>query len=176
MIFTLSFYIFLLYLRCLDLFGSQFLSNILIPFPDLIVFYHHVVHPYCWVFLELVQFAFSKLWIVLEINVKLQWQSHIFWKKLWFSKAIKKFVVVFFLHLIYNESLYYVLCSCANLISQKKLFLRYGPKCSQPIRLQDFKSNCISRKKWWNSLSLHDDTDFEDLMLMWKLLDRCGRR
>ena len=31
-------------------------------------------------------------------------------------------------------------------------FLRYGPKCSQPIRLQDFLINHISRTNQWNSL------------------------
>ena len=31
----------------------------------------------------------------------------------------------------------------------KILFLRYGPKCSQPIRLQDFLINHISRKNQW---------------------------
>ena len=31
-------------------------------------------------------------------------------------------------------------------------FLRYGPKCSQPIRLQDFLINNISRTNQWNSL------------------------
>ena len=31
------------------------------------------------------------------------------------------------------------------------LFLRYGPKCSQPIRLQDSLINHISRTNQWNS-------------------------
>ena len=34
----------------------------------------------------------------------------------------------------------------------KYLFLRYGPKSSQPIRLQDFLINHISRTNRWNSL------------------------
>ena len=34
----------------------------------------------------------------------------------------------------------------------KYLFLRYGPKSSQPIRLQDFLINHISRTNQWNSL------------------------
>ena len=37
----------------------------------------------------------------------------------------------------------------------KFLFLKYGPKCSQPIRLQDFLINHISR----TDISLHVDTD-----------------
>ena len=32
------------------------------------------------------------------------------------------------------------------------LFLRYGPKCSQPIKLEDFLINYISRTIQWNSL------------------------
>ena len=35
----------------------------------------------------------------------------------------------------------------------KLLFLRYRPKCSQPIRLQDFLINCIPRSNQWNSLT-----------------------
>ena len=34
----------------------------------------------------------------------------------------------------------------------KFLFLRYGPKCSHPIRLQDFLINHISKTNQWNSL------------------------
>ena len=34
----------------------------------------------------------------------------------------------------------------------KILFLRYRPKCSQPIRLQDFLINYFSRTNWSNSL------------------------
>ena len=43
------------------------------------------------------------------------------------------------LNLFYNENFFYLLCSCTNPIYLGKfLCLRYGPKCSQPIRLQDF--------------------------------------
>ena len=35
---------------------------------------------------------------------------------------------------------------------RKIWFLRYGPECSQPIRLQDFYNICIFGTKWWNSL------------------------
>ena len=34
----------------------------------------------------------------------------------------------------------------------KFLILRYGPRCSQPVRLQDFLINHISRTNQWNSL------------------------
>ena len=38
-------------------------------------------------------------------------------------------------------------------------FLRYTPKCSQPIRLQDFLINHISRKINEIALFLHADTN-----------------
>ena len=41
---------------------------------------------------------------------------------------------------------YIICCVPAQIPSLRKfLFLRYGPKCSQPIRLQDFLINHISR-------------------------------
>ena len=48
----------------------------------------------------------------------------------------------------------YIICCVPAQIPylEKFLFLRYGPKCSQPIRLQDFLINHISRINWWNSL------------------------
>ena len=54
--------------------------------------------------------------------------------------------------MFYNENLYYLLCSCTNPILGKILFLRYRPKCSQPIRLENFKINYFSRTNRWNSL------------------------
>ena len=48
----------------------------------------------------------------------------------------------------------YIICFVPEQISYlgKFLFLRYGPKCSQPIRLQDFLINHISRTNQLNSL------------------------
>ena len=50
--------------------------------------------------------------------------------------------------MIYNESLYY--CNSFMLEQTSYLgkfwFLRYGPKCSWPIRLQDFSINCRTLK------------------------------
>ena len=37
----------------------------------------------------------------------------------------------------------------------KFLFLRYGPKCFQPIRFQDSLINLISRTNQWNNLIFH---------------------
>ena len=50
--------------------------------------------------------------------------------------------------MFYNENLF-LLFSCTN---PNFLFLRYGPKCSQPIRLQVFILSPISRTNQWNSL------------------------
>ena len=58
----------------------------------------------------------------------------------------------------------YVICSVPAQIPYlgKFLFLRYGPECSQPIRLQDFLINHISRTNQSNSLIfLHVDTFFK---------------
>ena len=46
----------------------------------------------------------------------------------------------------------------------KILFLRYRPKCSQPIRLQDFQMNYFSRINRSNSLIFfHGDTNSQKL-------------
>ena len=37
----------------------------------------------------------------------------------------------------------------------KIFFLRYQPKCSQPIRLLDFQNKYLSRANWWNSLTFY---------------------
>ena len=50
---------------------------------------------------------------------------------------------IFFINLVYNESLYYCNSCMLEQISYlgKFWFLRYSPKCSWPIRLQDFSIN-----------------------------------
>ena len=52
-------------------------------------------------------------------------------------------ILYFFINLIYNESLYYFNSCTLEQISYLENFgfLRYGPKCSWPIRLQDFSIN-----------------------------------
>ena len=52
-------------------------------------------------------------------------------------------VLYFFISVVYNESLYYCNSFKLEQISYlgKFWFLRYGPKCSWPIRLQDFSIN-----------------------------------
>ena len=51
---------------------------------------------------------------------------------------------LFFISLVYNESSYYRSSCMLEQISYlgKFWFLKYGPKCSWPIRLQDFPINC----------------------------------
>ena len=60
------------------------------------------------------------------------------WKVQFFSQFF-----IFFISLVYNESLYYCNSCMLEQISYlgKFWFLRYGPKCSWPIRLQDFSIN-----------------------------------
>ena len=50
----------------------------------------------------------------------------------------------------------YIICcvSVLNLFLVKILYLRHGPKCSLPIRLQYFQKNEISRTNQWNGLNL----------------------
>ena len=57
-------------------------------------------------------------------------------------------VLYFFISVVYNESLYYCNSFMLEQISYlgKFWFLRYGPKCSWPIRLQDFSINCRTLK------------------------------
>ena len=87
------------------------------------------------------------------------WQSQIFWKSCFAPKTGKIgqiqdslnvwkslvffSVLYFFINLVYKEILYYCNCCMLEQISYlgKFWFLRYGPKCSWPIRLQDFSIN-----------------------------------
>ena len=84
-------------------------------------------------FLGMVSLVFSKFWHVLESHIMLCWTESDFNKK---KFAPKKF---FLLNLCCNENFH----KCH--IWENFWFLRYGPKCSQPIRLQDFLNNHISR-------------------------------
>ena len=58
----------------------------------------------------------------------------------------------------------------------KFLFLRYGPKCSQPIRLQDFLIKRISRRNNWNNLIF---CMLIQIHINWKLIKKfwggCGQ-
>ena len=50
-------------------------------------------------------------------------------------------------------------------------FLRYKPKCPQPIRLQDFQINFFSRTNQWNSfIFFHVDTNSQKLKVVKNVL------
>ena len=81
------------------------------------------------------------------------WQSQIFWKscfalemgKIGQDQGSFSFFLssLFFINFVYNENLYYCNSCMLQQISYlgKFWFLRYGPKCSWPIILQDFSIN-----------------------------------
>ena len=98
------------------------------------------------------------------------------------SNLLKNLVFNFYV-LFYNENWYYFLCSCTQIrYLEKILYLRYGPKSSQPIRLQDFQNNYTSRTNRWSSLIFfHADTNSVKLkvgqkcFLMGMVKDVCGQ-
>ena len=71
----------------------------------------------------------------------------------------------------------YIICCYMLFANNIILFLRYGPKCFQPIRLQDFLINYISRTNQWNSLIfLHVDTNSHKLKVDQKLCVAPGQK
>ena len=107
---------------------------------------------------------FRELNVVLGVDVVLCMTKAHFLKKMFypqngenrsspgFFECIGKFSFflssLFFISVVYNESLYYCNSCMLEQISYlgKFWFLRYGPKCSWPIRLQDFSINCRTLK------------------------------
>ena len=76
-----------------------------------------------------------------------------------------------------NKNLYCLLCSCTILYLGKYLFPRYGPISSQPIRLQDFLINYISRTNRWNSLIFFMLIQIHiNQKLIKKFRGRCGKK
>ena len=69
-----------------------------------------------------------------------------------FLNLLKSFINNF--HWICSIMKIYIICCVLVQVSYlgKLWFLRYGPKCSQPIRLQNFLINNISRTNHWNNL------------------------
>ena len=69
-----------------------------------------------------------------------------------FFNILKNYVINFYW--ICSMMKIYNICCVPTQISYlgKFLFPKYGPKCFQPIRLQDFLINHISRTNQWNSL------------------------
>ena len=70
-----------------------------------------------------------------------------------FCSLFKNLVINFYW--IWSIMEFYIICCVPTQMSYlwKFLFLRYRPKCSQPIRLQDFLTKHISRKNQWYSLN-----------------------
>ena len=79
------------------------------------------------------------------------WLFSFFWNWTWCYRPMwccVFSVLYFFINLVYNESLYYCISCMLEQIPYlgKFWFLRYGPKCSGPIRLQDFSINSRALK------------------------------
>ena len=83
-----------------------------------------------------------------------------------------------FYHLLKNLVIkFYWICSVINIIlfavflhksrSGKFLFLAYGPKCSQPIRLQDFIINHICKNNVSPGVSLEWIISFLQILAWW---------
>ena len=119
-------------------------------------------------FLGIVSFVFSKFWHDARNPYEVVCDSQIFQKKFFLPPKLRNWAknepITGFLNILKNFVIYfYWICSIMkmNVICYvpaqipylgKFWFLRYEPKCSQPIRLQDFLINHISRINWWNSL------------------------
>ena len=119
------------------------------------------------VFLELCYLFFLNFGIVLQSYVKLFVTELVFPGKFFFPKNwengpktgqkqgffnwLENLAINFYW--IWSVIKIYIICCVPALIKHlgKFLFLRYEPKCSQPIRLQDFLINHISRTNQWNS-------------------------
>ena len=101
------------------------------------------------IFLELYHWFFLNLGMVLETCMKYAWWNWIFQKKIFcpenFLNLLKIFVINFYW--ICSMIKIYIICIGPGQIPYfgKFLFLRYGPKCSQPIRLQNFLISHTSR-------------------------------
>ena len=119
-------------------------------------------------FLRVLSFIFAKFWHGARIPCKVVhyragFSGKIFCPLNWengpkmgpkqgFFDLLENLVINFYW--IWSIMKIYIICCVPAQIPYlgKFLFLRYGPKCSQPIRLQDFLINYISRTNQWNSL------------------------
>ena len=123
------------------------------------------VLPLSGCFLGIVSLVFSNFGRVLQIHMKLCIAEPDFFENVFFAPKIGKMgqkwsFLILLKDLVIN---FYWICSIMkNYIIYcvpapipylgKFLFLGYGQKCSQPIRLQEFLINHISRLNQWNSL------------------------
>ena len=92
------------------------------------------------------------------------WQCWIFWEKILPPKCWKWIKNCFFLNLFENlviyffwiwsmKEVYIIWCILVQILDLRKIwFLKFRPKCSQPIRFQDFQIDYISRAEWWKNL------------------------
>ena len=125
------------------------------------------------VFLELYQF-FSKFWhVARNPYVVVLDRARFLGNKLgkWTKNGPKSFGHYFLLNLLYNSNIYCLLCFCANLIFQKSFFPRYGPKCYQPIRLQDFFNQAYLQRKF-KSYSKNLKLTVSQEWIDWKFFSR----
>ena len=99
-------------------------------------------------FLKLNHYFFLNLSIVLETHVKFCVTEPDFLEKLfltpklgkWTKNGPKIVLVINFYWVCSIIKICIICCVCAQIpYLGKLLFLRYGPKCSQPIRLQNFQ-------------------------------------
>ena len=119
-------------------------------------------------FLGIVSLVFSKFWHGARNLYEILFDRAGFSGKIFLSRKlengprmgqnrlfefIEKFGHEFLLNLFCKENLYHLLHSWINLTFGNILFLKYKPKCSQPIKLKDFLINHISRTNQWNSLN-----------------------
>ena len=93
-----------------------------------------------------------------------------------FFNLLESFVINFYW--IWSIMKIYIICCVPAQIPYlgKFLFLRYGPKCSQPIRLQDFLINHISRTNQWNLPVLNVDANSHKLKVDQKILSLYGQK
>ena len=67
-----------------------------------------------------------------------------------FFNLLKNLIINFYW--IYSVMKTFIICFVPTQIPYVgKMFQRFGPKCSQPIRLQDFLINHVSRTNQWNT-------------------------
>ena len=103
--------------------------------------------------------VFSKFWYDARIHMKFSLTAEFSPKigkmgqKQGFLNLLKNYAINF--SWICSVMKIYIICCVPARIPYlgKFWFLRYGPKCSQPIRLQDFLFNHISKTNQWNGIS-----------------------
>ena len=94
-----------------------------------------------------------------------------------FLNILKNFVINFY-WICSIMNIYIICCAPAQISCLGKFwFLKYGPKCSQPIRLQDFLIIHISRTNHWNSLAFCMLIQiYINETLIKKILHGCGQK